>query len=72
MFFIGLHGGKAGLGRLSDVYMYICGPIGENELDEPALTNVLLAANLIKPSSTSWLILYPQIFKLMLSRKDIK
>lgn len=70
MFFIGLHGGKAGLGRLSDVY--ICGPIGENELDEPALTNVLLAANLIKPSSTSWLILYPRIFKLMLSRQDIK
>lgn len=61
-------GGKAGLRRLSDVYMYICGPIGENDLDDRALTNVLLATNLIKPSSTSWLILHPQIFKLMLTR----
>lgn len=43
-------GKKAGLGRLSEVYMFKCGPIGENELDEPALTNVLLAANLIKPA----------------------
>lgn len=67
MFFIGLHGEKKQV-WVALAYMYICGPIGENELDEPALTNVLLAANLIKPSSTSWLILYPRIFKLMLSR----